>query len=78
MTSLRRDMLEKRANYFRNPAVREVVIVDAEARAVHHFLKDRADAACLSDGSTLTLGSVSLAIPVAEFFEWLPEAGTDT
>ena len=72
VTFLRRDMLEKRANYFHHSSVQEVVIVDAEAREVHHFLRDRADPACLSGDDTLTLDSVGVSIPISEFFEWLP------
>jgi len=75
VSSLDRDLLEKRANYLENPRVEHVVIIDAQARKVHHFVRGDRKARLLTSGDILTLdGTVSLDIPVAEFFEWLPES----
>ncbi len=73
ISSLDRDLVEKRANYFHNPHVEHVVVVDANARRVHHFRRDDREERVLEVADTLELsGTVMLDLPVAEFFEWLP------
>ncbi len=73
VTSLDRDLIEKRANYFHNPHVEHVVVIDARARRVHHFIRDDREPRVLESGEMLALtGTVTLDLPIAEFFEWLP------
>jgi|GEM_PF-5671599 len=74
VTSLGRDLLDKRANYFRHPDVEHVVIVNAVERIVHHFRRGEGRERVVGFHDTLVLdGTVSLDLPVAEFFEFLPE-----
>jgi len=74
VSSLQRNMLEKRANYFRHPDIENVVVIDAQAQVVHHFRRGDGKARLVGFHDTLTIdGTVSLDIPVAEFFEFLPE-----
>ena len=72
VTTLIRDKMEKRANYFLNPDVEHVVVVDANARTVHRFRRGSAREDVLRAGDTLALdGAVTLDVPVAEFFHFL-------
>lgn len=73
VSSLERDLLEKRANYFRHPAVEHVVVIEAPVQIVHHFRRGDRKARVLGFHDALVIdGTVSLDIPVAEFFEFLP------
>ena len=72
VTTLIRDKMEKRANYFLNPDVEHVVVIDASARTVHHFRRGSARETVLRAGDALALdGTVTLDVPVAEFFHFL-------
>ncbi len=75
-TSLEQYRDRKRAGYFRNPHVEHVVVIDATGRQVLHYRKGSAREIVLREGDILELeGTVSLDIPVAEFFESLPPHG---
>lgn len=72
-TSLSRDTMEKRANYFRHPSVAHVIVVDAENWQVIHYRRGEAATDTLSGDDALRIdGEAMLDIPVAEFFERLP------
>ncbi len=71
VTTLDRDTMEKRANYFRHPTVSHVVVIDAIKRRATLYTSE--EAVTLTVNDTLRIdGRVVLDIPVAEFFEFLP------
>lgn len=73
VTSLERDLHEKRANYFRHPSISHVIVIDAVGREVIVFTRGEAETQTLTASDTLRIdGEADLTIPVAEFFEWLP------
>ncbi len=74
VTSLEHDRLNKRVGYFRNPDVEHVVVVNAVESIVYHYRRGEGRENMIGFHDTLALdGTVSLDIPVAEFFEFLPE-----
>ena len=74
VTSLEHDRYGKRPNYFRHPAIEHVVVVNAVEQVAYRYRRGSGREVMLGFHDTLTIdGTAALDIPVAEFFEFLPE-----